>query len=191
MLRGEDSIRKTSDKSSDETAYVLQLQEEFSKDTDKPEYLLLLDGLNEASFEEILDVEGSKYFIRAFIIDEIKRLLEKCPNVRVIFTSRTDEPEINCEDYDIHKHYLSGVDKQTVVKFLMDNDMPKAKAEASCAPCEMEQKQRFQITPTEIAKIIQPILTGNAENDIPSDISIIGQYGVNYFKDYANSNNKT
>ena len=81
-------------------------------------YLLLLDGLNEVSTEQVQNENGQHYYIRTLIIDEIQHLLPDCPNVRVMLTSRTDETEINCEEHGIQKLYLSGVDDPTIRRYL-------------------------------------------------------------------------
>ncbi|MGN0475024.1 MAG: TIR domain-containing protein, partial [Acutalibacteraceae bacterium] len=100
---------------------IYSLDKEFSKKTDSPEYLLLLDGLNEVSADQVEDKNGNKKFIRTLIIDEIKHLLTDCPNVRVILTSRTDETEINCEEHNIQKLHLTGVDDETIRAYLDSN----------------------------------------------------------------------
>ena len=67
----------------------------FTKESSAPEYLLLLDGLNEVSRTYI---EESNRTVIDMIKLEINELMEKCPNVRVIVTGRADEALINDEN---------------------------------------------------------------------------------------------
>ena len=89
-----------------------------------PRYLLLLDGLNEVNINEVFDkdtkVNGQELsgYVRWLIIEEIIFLLTKCPNIRIILTSRTDETEINCTEYKIEKLYLTGLKTDTIEEYL-------------------------------------------------------------------------
>ena len=84
-----------------------------------PEYLLLLDGLNEVSTQTIettLDDGGkTKATVYDMIRGEILWLIENCPNVRIVLTSRSDESKIYA---DITKLYLSGIDETAVLEYL-------------------------------------------------------------------------
>ncbi|MBQ4396499.1 MAG: TIR domain-containing protein, partial [Clostridia bacterium] len=98
--------------------YVSGMDALFTKETDTPEYLLLLDGLNEVSTDYVSDENGRSQPIRSLIIEEINYLLTECPNVRVMLTSRTDETEINCSEHGIEKLYLTGLHKDSITEYL-------------------------------------------------------------------------
>ena len=104
--------------------YLDNLDAEFRKKTDKPGYLLLLDGLNEVNNNEVVDpkrkVNGCELsgYVRSLIIGEINYLLTQCPNVRVMLTSRTDETEVNCTEHHIEKLYLTGLKDDTISEYL-------------------------------------------------------------------------
>ena len=102
--------------------YIDSVDKEFSKKTTSPEYWLLLDGLNEVSTEQVQNENGQHYYIRTLIIDEIQHLLTDCPNVRVMLTSRTDETEVNCTEHSIEKLYLTGLNKESIRKYLDSKD---------------------------------------------------------------------
>lgn len=84
-----------------------------------PEYLLLLDGLNEVSTQTIeatLDDGGkTKATVYEMIRGEILWLIENCPNVRIVLTSRADESAIS---ENITKLYLSGIDETAALEYL-------------------------------------------------------------------------
>ena len=88
----------------------------FRQQTDKPEYLLLLDGLNEVSHAKINDGRGFSVIDR--IIDEINYLIARCPNVRIILTSRSDNSSVLFEDFE--RYYLPGLDDEQIKNYLSD-----------------------------------------------------------------------
>ncbi len=88
----------------------------FTKESDAPEYLLLLDGLNEVSRTYI---EESNRTVIDMIKLEINELMEKCPNVRVIVTGRADEALIN--DEKLTRLNLSGVEDSVIRQYLSDS----------------------------------------------------------------------
>ena len=88
----------------------------FRQQTDKPEYLLLLDGLNEVSHAKINDGRGFSVVDR--IIDEINYLIARCPNVRIILTSRSDNSSVLFEDFE--RYYLPGLDDEQIKNYLSD-----------------------------------------------------------------------
>ena len=98
--------------------YISGMDALFTEETDTPEYLLLLDGLNEVSTDYVSDENGHSQPIRSLIIEEINYLLTECPNVRVMLTSRTDETEINCAEHGIEKLYLTGLHKDSITDYL-------------------------------------------------------------------------
>lgn len=85
----------------------------LSKTTPAPEYLLLLDGLNEASS---VTIEETGLSVVQMIMREIDLLISECPNVRVVLTSRSDESTIYNES--ISRLYLSGVEDATIRDYL-------------------------------------------------------------------------
>ena len=88
----------------------------FTKESSAPEYLLLLDGLNEVSRTYI---EESNRTVIDMIKLEINELMEKCPNVRVIMTGRADEALIN--DEKLTRLNLSGVEDSVIRQYLSDS----------------------------------------------------------------------
>ena len=87
-------------------------------------YMLLLDGLNEISIDDVTDsdtlvngrpINGN---IRWLLVEEINYLLTECPNVRVILTSRTEEAKVNCTQYGIEKIYLTGLKEKNIREYL-------------------------------------------------------------------------
>ena len=88
----------------------------FTKESSAPEYLLLLDGLNEVSRTCI---EESNKTVIDMIKLEINELMEKCPNVRVIVTGRADEALLN--DEKLTRLNLSGVENSVIRQYLSDS----------------------------------------------------------------------
>ena len=80
------------------------------QDGQSPEYLLLLDGLNEVSHTEVNELP-----VISRIIREIQWLMD-CPNVRVILTSRTDEEAVFHEN--ISRLYLTGIQNEAIRDYL-------------------------------------------------------------------------
>lgn len=103
------------------------VDELLKKETDSPEYILLLDGLNETS--RVLLEEASGYAVITMIMREIEWIINNCPNVRVMLTSRTDETEIKHES--ITRLHLSGVDDDTIRTYLTARKLPKKRIEAA------------------------------------------------------------
>ena len=87
----------------------------FTQKTPAPEYLLLLDGLNEVSRTEV----NGHYPVITRIIQEIQWLMTNCPNVRVILTSRTDEEAVFHEG--MTRLYLSEIKRETIADYLTRN----------------------------------------------------------------------
>lgn len=87
-----------------------------------PEYILLLDGLNEVSRREIrkYNARGELMFSRSvvsMILDEIREIM-KYKNVRVILTSRSEEAANLSEDTVVL--HLSGLKPETIEQYLKD-----------------------------------------------------------------------
>ena len=110
---------------SSETA-VLPINELFTKRTECPEFLLLLDGLNEVSLAKVKKTENS---VIDLIRGEIRYLINECPNVRVILTSRSDDA---CGYFsELKRLYLTGVDEKSIKKYLEDCKMSQAQIAAA------------------------------------------------------------
>lgn len=100
---------------------VKPITDAFSEITPSPEYLLLLDGLNEVSSTVVPELGCS---VIKMIVDEIQYLMNQCRNVRVILTSRSDQ--IGDYGNDVTKFTLCGVDKKTILSFLANENMEEA-----------------------------------------------------------------
>ena len=115
------------------------ISEEFSMTPDDgvPRYMLLLDGLNEISMDDVTDsdtlvngrpINGN---IRWLLVEEINYLLTECPNVRVILTSRTDEAKVNCTQYGIEKIYLTGLKEKNIREYLASKQFTAEETDAA------------------------------------------------------------
>ncbi len=78
-----------------------------------PEYLLLLDGLNEVSS---VTVEETGLTVAQMIMAEINMIMSECPNVRVVLTGRSDEDGINSSS--IERLKLIGKDENDIMEYL-------------------------------------------------------------------------
>ena len=72
----------------DPTMAVQPINDLFTKQAPAPEYLLLLDGINELSYIEIPETGRT---VAEMVIREIGWLISNCPNVRVIVTGRSHD----------------------------------------------------------------------------------------------------
>lgn len=109
-----------------EDVAVNPLNDIFTKQTPEPEYILLLDGLNEVS-TTFIDKTGLT--VVQMIHKEIIFLLEDCPNVRVILTSRSDD---SCIYHDsITRLYLSGVNDEAIRFYLKENEKTEGQIDAA------------------------------------------------------------
>lgn len=92
----------------------------LSKTTPAPEYLLLLDGLNEVSS---VTIDETGLSVVQMIMREIDLLISECPNVRIVLTSRSDESAIYNES--ISRLYLSGVEEEIIKGYLESCEISK------------------------------------------------------------------
>ena len=111
-----------------------------SPDNGKPKYLLLLDGLNEVSTDEITDHSGRLVNgrpltdnVRQLIIGEIQYLLSDCPNVRIMLTSRTDEINVSFTRYRFEKLYLTGLKEDNIREYLANKKFTPEAIDAAIA----------------------------------------------------------
>ncbi len=101
---------------------VQPIEDLLSKITPAPEYLLLLDGLNEVSRTYIEEADRS---VIQMILQEINWLMEECPNVRIILTGRADEVMIQAEK--LARFTLSGVEYDIIRQYLSSCECDQAK----------------------------------------------------------------
>ena len=98
-----------------------------------PQYLLLLDGLNEVSRTELAirptDEDGkatSEPLIRRtvyeMIVEEINQIMENCPNVQLVLTGRADDGAV--QGKNITRWLLSGIDDQAIRAYLRGRVSP-------------------------------------------------------------------
>lgn len=88
---------------------------EFSRESGQPEYLFLLDGLNEVSSKWQQEISGS---VQGLLIQEIREILKEFHNVRVIITSRTEHYGIESEHSPLVKIKLSGITDKIIFERL-------------------------------------------------------------------------
>lgn len=121
----------------------------FSKKTDRPDFLLLLDGLNEVSTAK---VSGTTDTVIDLIRGEIRYLLNECPNVRVVLTSRTDDV---CSSYgEVKKLYLSGIDEESIRAYLEKQPyMTSKKLERALSDDKLRDTLRIPLFLTMYAKL--------------------------------------
>lgn len=94
---------------------VTPIDDILSHATPAPEYLLLLDGLNEVSTAFL---EQTNSTVVKMIAEEINMLMTRCPNVRVVLTSRSDE--VSVSDQPMDRLYLTGVDETAIRTYLQE-----------------------------------------------------------------------
>lgn len=97
-----------------------------------PEYILLLDGLNEVSRREIrkYNAHGELEFRRSvvsMVTDEIREMMQY-KNVRIILTSRSKEAA-NLSENTVFL-YLCGIKKETVIEYLISRHMSQERIDA-------------------------------------------------------------
>ena len=133
----------------DPDSVVSPVDELLTKKTPAPEYLLLLDGLNETSRVEIERANGRA--VVSMIISEIQWILDNCPNVRVILTSRTDETAMSSDK--ITRLYLTGVDDDTIRAYLENRKLPKKRIDAAFADKNLIETIRIPLFLTMYASL--------------------------------------
>ena len=118
LLDGSDYSFNSS--SEDDDDVLTAVQKEFSGKEDLGDsfdYLLLLDGLNEASS---VTINGTS--ARLALIDEIRKVADNYRNVRIILTSRSEHGELNKKgEYMFDNIELEGITEETVIQYLTDN----------------------------------------------------------------------
>ncbi|MBQ1413314.1 MAG: toll/interleukin-1 receptor domain-containing protein, partial [Clostridia bacterium] len=122
-------------------AAVLPVNDLLTKKTPAPEYLLLLDGLNETSRAEIESAGGLP--VVTMIIGEIQWLMENCRNVRIVLTSRTDDTAIN--DDRLTRLYLSGLEDDAMRGYLADKKLPAKRIDKAQSQAELWETLRIPL----------------------------------------------
>lgn len=120
---------------------VFPVNDLLTKQSNAPEYLLLLDGLNEASRVEIDEAGGLP--VVTMLIGEILWLIDNCPNVRIVLTSRTDETAIS--DDRITRLYLSGLDDAAILEYLKAQKLPAKRIEKAKSNTELWEELRIPL----------------------------------------------
>lgn len=95
------------------------IEKEFQKipDQETPRYLLLLDGFN-----EVKSSEG--HSIRTFLSNEIS-VLSRCPNVRIITTSRETQAAYYASDFQNIR--LIGLEEEDITAYLRKCGIPETR----------------------------------------------------------------
>lgn len=94
------------------------LEDEFQKDPEgAPDYLLLLDGLNEVPASLYMRDTGP-VSITNCIVAEIERILDCCPNVRIILTSRVSNSQLISREQDLQILSVDGLSNETISQYL-------------------------------------------------------------------------
>ena len=106
--------------SEDDDDVLTAVQKEFKGKEgqgDSYDYLLLLDGLNEASS---VTINGTS--ARLALINEIRKVADEYGNVRIILISRSEHGELNRKgEYMFDNIELEGITEETVIQYLTDN----------------------------------------------------------------------
>lgn len=146
QVRMNQTIRQVGSEEIDDLKELFQLPYELAvkpitdllnKEKPAPEYLLLLDGLNEVSIREIeletSDCSGKiKTSIYRMIWREIEWIADNCPNVRIILTSRSDEDALD----NITRLYLNELSGSVVIDYLINGNV---------APTQVEKVQKDSV----------------------------------------------
>jgi WD40 repeat protein len=98
---------------------VQPITEALSRENPKPDYLLLLDGLNEVS--TVKPDPDCQLTVMQMVAQEIKMLATECPNVRIVLTSRADEALVNGEG--ITRLTLTGIEAPAIRAYLEEAGM--------------------------------------------------------------------
>lgn len=94
------------------------LKDEFRKEPEgAPDYLILLDGLNEVPASLYLRDTGPVSIMNC-IIAEIEELLDHCPNVRIILTSRVSNNQLISHEQDLQILSMVGLTNKTISQYL-------------------------------------------------------------------------
>ena len=118
----------------DYTTVVKPVDDLLTEKKPAPEYLLLLDGLNEVSRMEIRVPFGNdpndtkKYSVFKLVQNEIDFLMKMCPNVKIILTGRTDEQAV--QNGRLTRMLLSGIADDEIKEYLRGADFTEEEIRA-------------------------------------------------------------
>ena len=172
LLREDLTHRQVSEKNLDELRSVFSLPYEtavspingvLSKSSPAPEYLLLLDGMNEVSTVTLNDpaheIDGRSVY--AMVADEIGWLAENCPNVQLVLTSRSDEAAIRVGEFN--RYYLSGVSDRNLRKYLEAAGFSETRINAVFQDRELTETLRIPLFLTMYAALKETGATARGE----------------------------
>ena len=109
---------------------ISELSKLFSADKSQPEYILMLDGLNEVSDRKSYTTDGSADRpIVTLLIYEITQMIQNCKNVRVILTSRNDNESLS--DKSFQRIYITGLKDEEVNQYLDEANISDEKRQAA------------------------------------------------------------
>ena len=109
---------------------ISELSKLFSAEKSQPEYILMLDGLNEVSDRKSYRTDGSAdRSIVTLLIYEITQMIQNCKNVRVILTSRNDNESLS--DSSFQRIYITGLKDEEVNQFLSEAKISDEKRQAA------------------------------------------------------------
>ncbi|MBQ1847158.1 MAG: TIR domain-containing protein [Clostridia bacterium] len=125
----------------DNAKTVDPLMELFSAKNDEPEYLLLLDGLNEVSRAEIIGGGGET--VAGLVIREIREIINGFPNVRVILTSRSDDEAVPFDGFS--RYFIAGVSEEQIKQYLAASTLPADAVKAALGNKELMKTLRVPL----------------------------------------------
>ena len=129
-----------------------QLEALFVLDKKTPEYIFLLDGLNEVS-RDIVGGENGRSIVYLIVV-EIKHIIKNYKNVRIIVSSRSKE---NIGD-NLKPLYLSGIDPNYIEVFLRDSGIPEERIKKAS-----ESKQLIDILRNPLFLTLYAKIEGNED----------------------------
>ena len=108
----------------------------LGKQNKPPQYLLLLDGLNEVSRTELVikPTENGKETgererhrtVYDMIVEEINDIMKTCPNVQIVLTGRADDGAV--QGKNITRWQLTGIE-DTAIRTYLDGKVPQSEIE--------------------------------------------------------------
>ena len=124
------------------------IEEEYQKNTNKQEYILLLDGLNEVSREAI-----NGHVILGMVVAEITYIMANYKNVRVILTSRSEE-YLEAASTSV---YLSGIKPEQIEIYLKEKGVSRIRINETIANTQLMEILRIPLFLTMYAELDEDI----------------------------------
>lgn len=128
---------------------VRPINDLFSRSTGAPEYLLLLDGLNEVSR---VVLENGRTVLE-MVVGEIDYLMRACPNVRILLTSRSDEMGVG--GAEVGRLYLTGIDGEAIRNYLKESGTDDAAIDRALGDAELAKTLQIPLFLTMYATLSQ------------------------------------